>query len=112
MDPTNHTDPSACASPDGAPPSLTPAAGAQTERPVVTATAHGEGYNPDRIDVTVGGATYTVDTTGDRDDWTLPEFDDAATEIRVMVAVDLAFADYGEEFDTDARCSASQAVCL
>ena len=57
-----------------------------------------------------GGATYTVDTTGDRDDWTLPEFDEAATEIRVMVAVDIAFADYGEAFDADARCL-SMAVC-
>ena len=36
MDPTNITDPSACASPDGASlPTPTPAAGVQTERPVM-----------------------------------------------------------------------------
>lgn len=54
------TDPSACASPDGATPTLTPDAGAQTERSVVTvASIDWPGYG--RNAVIPGSATLIVD---------------------------------------------------
>jgi DNA-binding protein YbaB len=96
MDPTHTTDPSACTSPDGAPPSLTPAAGVQTERPVVTATVTDAGCHPREVTVTIDGAAHVVDVSRDRDDWQMPDVDDAALEIRVMVAVDDAVSEWDD----------------
>lgn len=85
----NPTDLPACASPGGASPlpSLTPAAGAQTGWPVITAVAGytptlygtiecGAPDSPEWVDVTVDGVVYRVSVEGDRDDWGLPEIGD------------------------------------
>ena len=84
------TDPAACASPEAAtPPSLAaPAvAGAQTARPVV-AVAHGPGSTwPEMVTVTIAGVAHVVDVSGDRDDWQLPEVDDAIAH-RVLWAIE------------------------
>ena len=102
----------ACASPGGASPlpSLTPAAGAQTGWPVVTAVA---GYtpswygtlelsspaSPEWVDLTIDGLTQRVSVVGDRDDWQLPEIDDPTG--RVMAAATDAIDDAVEEYVTD-----------
>ncbi len=87
---TTNTDPAACAAPEAAtPPSLAAptVAGAQTARPVVTAKAFGEGASPHLVEVTIDGLTYFVSVDRDRDDWQLPEVDDAIAH-RVLWAIE------------------------
>ena len=72
-----------------------------TNRPHLTATAHGTGSSPSTVTVTIGDATHVVDVTPDRDDWTLPDCETVDAH-RVLWAIDeaveayLADADDGE----------------
>lgn len=82
----------ACASPDGAPPPSLAAptvAGAQTEGAVaITAVAHGDGCTwPETVTLTIAGVAHVVDVSVDRDDWQLPEVDDAIAH-RVIWAIE------------------------
>jgi hypothetical protein len=66
MDASTTTDPSACTSPgaDASPSLATPAAGVQTDRPVVTCTAYAGGYADIVIDgVAFDGVSVAWDTT-------------------------------------------------
>lgn len=98
------TDPAACASTEAAnPPSLAAptVAGAQTARPV-TAIAHGPGSTwPETVTVTIAGVSHVVDVTPDRDDWTMPEVDDADT-VRILWAIDDAIETWHR--DTEVEC--------
>jgi hypothetical protein len=55
--------------------------------PVVTCTAYSAGSSPESVALTVDGTTWIVDVGCDRDDWSLPEVDDAIAH-RVLWAVD------------------------
>lgn len=55
--------------------------------PVITAEAHGTGSSPESVALTVDGTTWIVDVGCDRDDWQLPEVDDAIAH-RVLWAIE------------------------
>lgn len=59
-----------------------------SNRTAISATATGDGSTwPERAIVTIAGVAYLVDVTVDRDDWQLPEVDDAIAHL-VAGAVD------------------------
>ena len=97
------TDPAACASPEAAPPPSLAApavAGAQTARPVV-AVAHGPGSTwPETVTVTIAGVSHVVDVTPGRDDWSLPEVDDADA-VRILWAIDDAIEAWHRDTDVE-----------
>lgn len=99
------TEPAACASPEAAtPPSLAAptVAGAQTAGPVV-AVAHGPGSTwPETVTVTIAGVAHVVDVTVDRDDWQLPEVDDAIAHL-VAGAVDDAIEAWHADNEPECR---------
>ena len=101
----NQTDPAACASPEAAPPPSLAAptvAGAQTAGPVV-AVAHGPGSTwPEMVTVTIAGVSHVVDVTPDRDDWSLPEVDDADAA-RILWAIDDAIEAWHADREVESR---------
>lgn len=76
---------------------------ASPDRPVVTATVTDAGCHPREVTVTICGVDHVVDVSCDRDDWRLPEVDDAALEIRVLVAVDDAVDGWDDGAEVSAR---------
>jgi hypothetical protein len=69
-----------------------------TNRPHLTATAHGTGSTPSTVTVTIGDVTHVVDVTPDRDDWTLPDCETADAH-RVLWAIDEAVEAYLADAD-------------
>jgi hypothetical protein len=74
-------------------------------RPTITATAHGDGLSPDTVELTIDGVTTIVDVGCDRDDWELPDVDDAIA-YRVLIQVEDAVEAHQRDADDDARASA------
>ena len=66
-------------------------------RPAITAVAAGDG-SPETVTVTVDGVIHIVDVSVDRDDWQLPEVDDAIAH-RVLWAIDDAVEAYLADAD-------------
>ena len=69
-----------------------------TNRPHLTAIAHGTGSTPSTVTVTIGDVTHVVDVTPDRDDWTLPDCETADAH-RVLWAIDEAVEAYLADAD-------------
>lgn len=71
-------------------------------RSVIAAEAHGTGSSPESVALTVDGTTWIVDVGCDRDDWQLPEVDDAIAHL-VAGAVDDAIEAWHADNEVECR---------